>query len=100
MPYEAPMRRALPVTLALLAALALAACRDEPSVAEQFNTLRADVENKAQEYDANAENLVASEERRLADEANTLLQQNANLFGNAAETQVDVNSGTVDINAH
>lgn len=93
------MRRTLSVTLALLAAASLAACRDEPSVAEQFNTLRADVENKARDYDADAENLVAAEERRIANETNVLLEQSANMFGNAAETEVDVNSGTVEINA-
>lgn len=80
----------------LFALASLAACRDEPSVAEQFNTLRADVENKAASYDAEAENFVAEQERRLADEANALLTQNANLFGNAAEAQVDVNSGEVE----
>ncbi|HEY0014285.1 MAG TPA: hypothetical protein VGB79_15690 [Allosphingosinicella sp.] len=78
-----------------LALLALAACREEPSVAEQFNELRADIENKGRTYDAEAENLVVEQERRLAEEANALLTQNANLLGNAAEVEVDVNSGEV-----
>jgi hypothetical protein len=84
-------------SLALVFLLAsAAACREEPSVAEQFNELRADIENKGQAYDAEAENFVAEQERRLAEEANGLLTQNANLFGNAAEVEVDVNSGEVD----
>ncbi|HZF95946.1 MAG TPA: hypothetical protein VEZ20_13870 [Allosphingosinicella sp.] len=87
------MHRALP----LLALLATAACRDEPTVAEQFNELRADIENKGRTYDAEAENLVAEQERRLAEEANALLTQNANLFGNAAAPEVDVNSGEIEI---
>ena len=68
-----------------LALLALAACRDEPTVAERFNSLTADVENKARVYDAEAENLVAEQARRLANEANALLAQDLNLLGNAAE---------------
>ncbi|HEX8192419.1 MAG TPA: hypothetical protein VF552_05920 [Allosphingosinicella sp.] len=80
---------------ALLVLLATAACREEPSVAEQFNDLRADIENKGRTYDAEAENLVVEQERRLAEEANALLTQNANLFGNAAEAEVDVNSGEI-----
>ena len=83
--------------IALFALLALAACKDEPSVAEQFNSLRGEVETKAATYDAEAENLVAAEERRLAAEANTLFSQNANLLGNGAEVEVDVNSGDVAI---
>jgi hypothetical protein len=89
------MKPILPLAAAFLGLLALAACSDEPTVAEQFNELRADIENKGRTYDAEAENLVAEQERRLAEEANALLTQNANLFGNAAETQVDVNSGEV-----
>jgi hypothetical protein len=90
------MKPALPRAAALLLALgATAGCREEPSVAEQFNELRADIENKGRTYDAEAENLVAEQERRLAEEANALLGQNANLFGNAAEMDVDVNSGEV-----
>jgi predicted trehalose synthase len=84
------MRRSAPVLLALLA---LAACRDEPSVAEQFNTLASEVENKAREYEAGAENLVAEQERRLSNEADALLRQNADLLGNeSVNSSVDVNS--------
>jgi hypothetical protein len=88
------MKRSL---IAVSALLALAACQDEPSVAETFNSLRGEVENKAAIYDAEAENLVAAEERRLAAEANALFSQNANLLGNGAEVEVDVNSGDVAI---
>ena len=77
-----------------LALLALAACQDEPSVAEQFNTLAGEVENKGREYEAEAENLVAEQERRLANEAEALFQQNANTLGNAGEdVQIDLNAG-------
>ena len=79
------MRKSLPLAL-----LALAACQDEPTVAEQFNTLAGEVENKARLYEAEAENLVIEEERRLAEEANALLSQQSNGLGNAAE--VDVNA--------
>ncbi|HYJ30719.1 MAG TPA: hypothetical protein VEW25_10305 [Allosphingosinicella sp.] len=83
------MRSALP----LLALLALAACRDQPSVAEQFNTLAGEVENKGREYEAEAENLVAEQERRYANEAEALFQQNANALGNAgADVEVDLNA--------
>jgi hypothetical protein len=77
---------------ALLVLLALAACRDEPSVAEQFNTLAGEVENKGREYEAEAENLVAEQERRYANEAEALFQQNANALGNAGENvAIDLN---------
>jgi hypothetical protein len=79
--------------LVLLALLALAACRDEPSVAEQFNTLAGEVENKGREYEAEAENLVAERERALANEAEALFQQNANALGNAGEdVEIDLNA--------
>jgi hypothetical protein len=74
----------------LIALLGLAACRDEPSVAEQFNTLAAEVENKGRTYEAEAENLVAERERQLANEAEALFRQNANLLGND-QVEVDVN---------
>jgi len=74
----------------LLALLSLAACRDEPSVAEQFNMLAGEVENKGREYEADAENLVAEQERRYANEAEALFQQNANALGNAG---ADVEAG-------
>jgi len=80
-------RAAFPLLLALAA---LAACSDEPTVAEQFNTLAAEVENKGREYEAEAENLVAEQERRLSNEAEALFQQNANLLGNAG-IEADVN---------
>jgi hypothetical protein len=76
--------------LSLLGLASLAACRDEPTVAEKFNTLSADVENKARAYDAEAENLVREEERRLANEAEALFRQNENALGNAPV--VDVNA--------
>lgn len=85
------MRRLAPPIL--LALLVLAACRDEPSVAEQFNTLAGEVENKGREYEAEAENLVAEQERRLANEAEILFEQNANLLGNSGENVV------IDLNA-
>ena len=88
------MRLALILPLALLASLA--ACRDEPSVAEQFNSITAEVEAKGRNYEAEAENLVAEQERRLANEGEAYFQQMQNGLGNAAE--VDVNSGTVDVN--
>ena len=72
-------------TLTLPAAaslLALAACSDEPSVAEQFNALTAGVENKARAIDAEAENMVSAEERRLDAEAEALLRENENAMGN------------------
>ena len=84
------MRHLFPL-LALIAGSSLtAACSDEPSVAEKFNTLAAEVENKGREYEAEAENLVVEQERRLSNEAEALFQQNANLLGNAG-VEVDVN---------
>ena len=89
------MQRLLILTaLASLAGLA-AACSDEPTVAEQFNTLKSDIENRREVYEADAENIVIAEERRLAEEANALLSQNANLLGNGADIEVDVNSGEI-----
>ncbi|HEX8642562.1 MAG TPA: hypothetical protein VF702_01465 [Allosphingosinicella sp.] len=85
--------------LPLLAVLALAACRDEPTVAEQFNSLKAEVENKGVQYEADANNLVAAEERRLAEELNAVLASDANLLDNGSPVAVDVNSGEVDLNA-
>jgi len=89
------MRAALLVPLTLLA---LAACSDEPSVAEQFNAIAGEVENKGREYEAGAENLVAEQERRLSNEAEALLEQTRNALGNAP-VEVDVNSGSVDLDA-
>ena len=74
----------------LLALLLLGACSDEPSVAEQFNTIAGEVENKGREYEAGAENYVAEQERRLSNEADALFRQNANLLGND-QVEVDVN---------
>ena len=83
------MRSILP----LIALLALAACRDEPTVAERFNSLKAEVENKGIQYEAEAENVVAAEERRLANEAESLFRQNLNVLGNAGEdVEVDLNA--------
>ena len=80
-------------SLCLIALLALAACRDEPSVAERFNTLAAEVENKGREYEAEAENLVVERERQLANEAEALFRQNANALGNAGEdVEADLNA--------
>ncbi|HYG29856.1 MAG TPA: hypothetical protein VD887_06550 [Allosphingosinicella sp.] len=84
--------------LAPLALLALAACSEEPSVAEQFNSIAGEVENKGREYEAGAENLVAEQERRLSNEAEALFEQTRNALGNAP-VEVDVNSGSVDLNA-
>ena len=72
---------------ALVAIAALSACRDEPSVAEQFNALAAGVENRAQRIEAEAENMVTAEERRLDAEAEALQRQSENESGelNAAE---------------
>ncbi|MEA3015879.1 MAG: hypothetical protein QOI38_601 [Sphingomonadales bacterium] len=78
--------------------LGLAACRDEPSVAEQFNALAGEVENKGREYEAGAENLVAEQERRLSNEAEALIEQTRNQLGNGP-AEVDVNSGSVHVNA-
>ncbi|HEX8365446.1 MAG TPA: hypothetical protein VF603_09205 [Allosphingosinicella sp.] len=82
--------------LAPLTLLGLAACGDEPSVAEQFNSIAGEVENKGREYEAGAENLVAEQERRLSNEAEALLEQTRNALGNAP-VEVDVNSGSVDL---
>jgi|GEM_PF-3286446 len=90
------MHRFVRSSFVLLAVAALAACRDEPSVAERFNTLAGEVENKGREYEAEAENLVAEQERRLANEAEALFEQNANLLGNAGE---DVGDVEADLNA-
>lgn len=81
----------------LAPALLIASCGDEPTVAERFNEIQAEVENKARDYEAGAENMVAEQERRLAEEANALLSQNANLFGN--EVDIDVDTGPADLNA-
>ena len=88
------MRRSLSLPLLALFALGplAAACREEPSVPERFNAIAAEVENKAREYEAGAENLVREQEQRLSNEAEALFQQNANALGNAGETDVDVNS--------
>jgi hypothetical protein len=88
------MPRAAALPLALIALLA--ACRDEPSVAEKFNAITADVESKGRNYETEAENVVADEERRLANEGEAAFQQMQNGLGNAAD--VDVNSGAVEIN--
>ena len=89
------MRPATPLLpLAALAALGLASCGDEPSVAEQFNTIAGEVETKGREYEAEAENLVAEQERRLSNEAEALFRQNANLLGEA--NLVDVNAVGAD----
>ena len=87
MPYGLRMRPFLlaPFSTAVLL-LALAACRDEPSVAEQFNALTAGVENKARAIDAEAENMVSAEERRLDAEAEALLRQNENAVANLIDT--------------
>ncbi|HEX8654206.1 MAG TPA: hypothetical protein VF693_03155 [Allosphingosinicella sp.] len=84
--------------LAPLAVFGLAACRDEPSVAEQFNAIAGEVENKGREYEAGAENLVAEQERRLSNEAEALFEQTRNALGNAP-VEVDLNSGSADLNA-
>jgi hypothetical protein len=94
MTYGSRMRQALLFPLALIALLA--ACREEPTVGERFNAITADVENKGRNYEAEAENLVAEQERRLANEGEAAFQQVQNGLGDAAE--VDVNSGTVDVN--
>ena len=86
------MRTNLFAAFTLLALLALAACRDEPSVAEQFNSLAAEVENKGREYEAGAENLVREQEQRYSNEAEALFRQNENALGNAADIEVDVNA--------
>ena len=93
MAYEQGMRRLAPLPL-LIALLALAACSDEPSVAEQFNTIAGEVETKGRQYEAEAENLVAEQERRLSNEAEALFRQNANLLGEA--NLVDVNAAEAD----
>jgi hypothetical protein len=84
--------------LAPLAAFGLAACRDEPSVAEQFNAIAGEVENKGREYEAGAENLVAEQERQAANEAEALFEQTRNALG-TAPVEVDLNSGSVEVNA-
>jgi uncharacterized lipoprotein YajG len=76
----------------LLAALALAACQEQPTVAEQFNAIAADVENKARSYDAEAENQVREAEQRASNEAEALFRQNENALGEAPEVEVDVNA--------
>ena len=86
------MRSDLSAAFALLGLLALSACADEPSVAEQFNTLAAEVENKGREYEAGAENLVREQEQRYSNEAEALFRQNENALGNAAEVEIDVNA--------
>lgn len=83
--------------LAPLALLALAACGDEPSVAEQFNAIAGEVENKGREYEAGAENFVAEQESRLSNEAEALFEQTRNALGNSP-VEVDVNSGSVEVN--
>jgi len=86
------MRHLFPlVALALLAA----ACSDEPTVAEQFNTLAAEVENKGREYEAEAENLVAAEERDRMNEAEALLRETANQLG-PANAVVDTGGNSLD----
>ena len=79
--------RTLLLPIGLLAALG--ACRDEPTVAEKFNSLAAEVENKAREYEAGAENLVREREQQLSNEAEALFRQNENALGNAAEVELD-----------
>jgi hypothetical protein len=74
--------------LAAASTLALAACSDEPSVAEQFNALTAGVENKAREIDSEAENMVSAEERRLDAEAEALHQANENAMGNLVDSNL------------
>jgi len=89
------MRHLLPI-LALIAGSSLAAaCSDEPSVAEKFNTLAAEVENKGREYEAEAENLIAAEERARMNEADALLRATANQLG-PANTVVDTGGNRLD----
>ena len=77
--------------LIALAALGLAACREEPTVAEKFNSLAAKVENYGREYEAGAENLVAAEELARMREADALIRETANQLGNSS-VAVDVNA--------
>ena len=89
------MRHLLPI-LALIAGSSLAAaCSDEPSVAEKFNTLAAEVENKGREYEAEAENLVAAEERALLNQTDALIRETANQLG-PANTVVDTGGNRLD----
>jgi hypothetical protein len=80
------MRKLLP----LIVLIALAGCREEPSVAEQFNALRGEIENSADRLEADAENVVAEEERARLREAEALIRQTRNAIGNGVE--IDVNS--------
>jgi hypothetical protein len=93
MTYGSAMRRAL-LPFALIAFVP--ACHKEPTVAERFNAIAADVESKGRNYEAEADNQVAAEERRLANEAEAMFNETQNGLGSAAE--VDVNSGSVEIN--
>lgn len=88
------MRRILP-PIALAALAALSACSDEPSVAEKFNSLSAEVENKGREYEAEAENLVAAEERARLREAEELMRETANQLG-SSNAVVDVGGNALD----
>jgi hypothetical protein len=84
---ERKMRKLLP----LIVLIALAGCGEEPSVAEQFNALRGEIENSAERLESEAENVVAEEERARLREAEALIRDTQNAIGNVA-VDVDVNS--------
>ncbi len=70
--------------LAIAAACALAACSsEEPSVADQFNRIAAETENKAAAYEAQSENMVGREERLRDLEADAAQRQAENELANA-----------------
>lgn len=84
------------LALAALGSLAaLAACGEEPSVAEKFNSLSAEVENKGREYEAEAENLVAADERARLREADEAIRQTANQLG-ASNVAADTGGNAPD----
>lgn len=81
------MRRPF-LACALLAGLA--ACgRDEPTVAERFNELTADVENQAQAIEAEANNSVTAEQLRLDAEADALRRQSENAMQDNSLSQLN-----------
>jgi len=68
-----------PLLLSLAATLTLAACgEDEPSVAERFNSIAAETENRAHTIEAEANASVTEEQRRLDAETDALQREAEN----------------------
>ena len=74
------------ILLLAASAFALAACGgEEESVAERFNRISGEVDNKGAAYEAQAENMVSQEERLRDAEAEAMARQTQNEIGELSE---------------